>query len=173
MKLIENFYCIQTEIMGNGTEKVSQGMTSIKTELIRPSIKIINEYGGSTSSEKKEYRKKLIANPYIDPKESFTIGELSFLSKTYGFEIQEDLKYKGYYDTILRINKMYKSPGEIILIEQNEKEYLRIEFSRWTSEAQPRSAAEDSLGEDVTYIVGIWESPLLTDEIIAKIKGIK
>ena len=27
------------------------------------------------------------------------------------------------------------------------------------------------LGEDVTFILGIWESPLLTDEIVAKIKN--
>ncbi|CAA9200779.1 hypothetical protein FLACOL7796_03438 [Flavobacterium collinsii] len=39
-----------------------------------------------------------------------------------------------------------------------------IDFNRWSSEAHPRNA-----GEDVTYIHGIWETPLLTDEIIAKI----
>ncbi|MCC9019400.1 hypothetical protein [Flavobacterium lipolyticum] len=46
---------------------------------------------------------------------------------------------------------------------------MMIEFNRWSSEAHPRNAGEDSLGEDVTYIHGIWETPLLTDEIIAKI----
>ncbi|MCY1465826.1 hypothetical protein D9M71_840240 [compost metagenome] len=55
-------------------------------------------------------------------------------------------------------------------MELDEKEYLMIEFNRWQFDYQPRGAGEDSLGEDVTYILGIWESPLLTDEIIAKIK---
>ena len=42
MKLIEKFYCIQTEIFGDGSEKNKEGIVSIKTELIRPSIKLIS-----------------------------------------------------------------------------------------------------------------------------------
>ncbi|WP_347051778.1 hypothetical protein [Flavobacterium olei] len=173
MKLIDNFYCIQTENFGNGTTKNSEGIVSIKTELIRPSIKFLNNDGNIISAERKIYSKRLIANPFIDPHESFSIDELIFLSKTYGFEIEEHSIHKGYNYSILRINKLYNSPGEIILIEQQGKEYVIIEFKRWASEFQPRSAAEDSLGENITYILGIWESPLLTDEIITKIKGDK
>lgn len=163
MKLIETFYCIQTEIFGNGTENSVEGISSIKTELIRPSIKISNIESG----EKKIYKKRLTT--YLSD-DSFTINELSFLSKTYGFEIEEHSRYEGYYGSASKINKLYNSPGEIILIESDGKEYLIIEFCRWQYECQPRGAGEDSLGEDITYILGIWESPLLTDEIVAKIK---
>lgn len=160
MKLIENFYCIQSEIFGDGSTNNTEGISSIKTELIRPSIKISN----IESAEKKTYTKRLVAD------DTFTINELLFLSKTYGFEIEEHSRYEGYYVSALKIHKLYNSPGDIILIESGDKEYLMIEFRRWQYEYQPRGAGEDSLGEDVTYILGIWESPLLTDEIIAKIK---
>ena len=77
MKLIENFYCIQTEIFGDGTEKKIEGINSIKTELMRPSIKILDvEY-----SEKKTYTKRLVAEPYTASNEHFTLKELLFLSK--------------------------------------------------------------------------------------------
>lgn len=169
MKLIENFYCIQTEIFGGGTKKNIEGINSIKTELMRPSIKILDvEY-----SEKKTYTKRLVAEPSTASNEHFTLEELLFLSKTYGFEIEESLYYKGYYDSILKIHKLYKSPGDITLIELDGQEYLIIEFHRWQFEYQPRGAGEDSLGEDITYILGIWKSPLLTDEIVSKIKNVK
>ncbi|WP_229335679.1 hypothetical protein, partial [Flavobacterium sp. ALJ2] len=54
---------------------------------------------------------------------------------------------------------------------EDKKEYLIIEFNRWSSEDQPRGTGEDQLGEDISYIFGIWENPLLTDAIIAKIKN--
>ncbi|CAA9200773.1 hypothetical protein [Flavobacterium collinsii] len=171
MKLINKFYCTQTEILGNGSEKNNENIVSIKTELIRPSIKFLNSDGSIISSERKAFRKKLIANPFVDPSESFTLNELLFLSKTYEFDIKEHAIHKGYYFSILKINKLYNSPGDIVLIEQQEKEFMMIEFNRWSSEAHPRNAGEDSLGEDTTYIHGIWETPLLTDEIISKIKN--
>ncbi|MDY0986519.1 hypothetical protein SOM12_03775 [Flavobacterium sp. CFBP9031] len=162
MKLIENFYCIQSVNFENDIE----GISSIKTELIRPSIKILEvEY-----SEKKNYRKRLVGDLSGDSHEYFSLEELLFLSKTYGFEIEESIYSKGYYYSVLKIHKLYDVPGYITLMELDEKEYLMIEFNRWQFDYQPRGAGEDSLGEDVTYILGIWESPLLTDEIIAKIK---
>jgi hypothetical protein len=170
MKLIEQFYCIQTEISGNGSKKIGEGIASIKTELIRPDIKILDANGNNLSSERKTYRKQITARPSEYSEEFFTINELLFLSKTYGFEIEENAIYKGYYTSVLKINKLYDCPGEIILIEHQGKQYIMIEFKRWQYEFQPRGAGEDSLGEDVTYILGIWENPLLTDEIIAKIK---
>lgn len=58
MKLIDKFYCIQTEIFGDGSQKHTEGIVSIKTELIRPSIKFINSDGSIISSEEiKIYRK--------------------------------------------------------------------------------------------------------------------
>lgn len=172
MKLIEKFYCIQTEIFGDGSEKIKEGIVSIKTELIRPSIKFLNSDGSIISSKKRRtYRKKIIVNPFVDSNEYFNINELLFLSKAYGFEIEEHTIHKGYFLSILKINSLYTTPGEIILIEEEGKEYILIEYNRWNLEIQPRSAAEDQLGEDVTYVLGIWENPLLTDEIIEKIKN--
>ncbi|HEU0126804.1 hypothetical protein [Flavobacterium sp.] len=162
MKLIENFYCIQSVNFEDDTE----GINSIKTELIRPSIKILDiEY-----SEKKTYTKQLVANSSTVSNGDFTTEELLFLSKTYGFEIEEHAIHKGYYESVLKIHKLYDCPGYITLMELDGKEYLRIDFLRWQFDCQPRGAGEDMLGEDVTYILGIWESPLLTDEIVAKIK---
>lgn len=172
MKLIEKFYCIQTEIFGDGSEKIKEGIVSIKTELIRPSIKFLNSDGSIISSEKrKTYRKKIIVNPFVDSNEYFNINELLFLSKAYGFEIEEHTIHKGYFLSVLKISSLYTTPGEIILIEEEGKEYILIEYNRWNLETQPRSAAEDQLGEDVTFVLGIWENPLLTDEIIVKIKN--
>ncbi|MBF4516606.1 hypothetical protein IRZ71_09630 [Flavobacterium sp. ANB] len=172
MILIEKFYCVQTEIFGNGSEKMKEGIVSIKTELIRPSIKFLNSDGSIIFSEKrKTHRKKLLVNPFVDSNEYFSIHELLFLSKTYGFEIEEHAIHKGYFLSVLKINSLYNTPGEIILVEEEGKEYILIEFNRWNSENQPRGAGEDQLGEDITYIIGIWQDPLLTDAIIAKIKN--
>ncbi|TPG43986.1 hypothetical protein EAH81_05400 [Flavobacterium pectinovorum] len=170
MKLIEQFYCIQTEIFGNGSKNINESIASIKTELIRPDIKILDPNGNNLSSERKTYRKQITARPSEYSQESFIIDELLFLSKTYGFEIEEHAIYKGYYTSVLKIHKLYDCPGEIILIEHQGKQYIMIEFKRWQFEYQPRGAGEDSYGEDVTYVLGIWENPLLTDEIITKIK---
>lgn len=173
MRLIEKFYCIQTEKHGDGSEKViTKGITQIKQELIRPSIRFINSNEDIICSENKAiYMKKLIVNPYVQTNECFNKEELSFLSKTYQFDIQENLEYEGYFTSTMKGNPLYKRAANILLIEDNKKEYLIIEFNRWKDEDQPRSAGEDQLGEDVTYIFGIWENPLLTDEIIAKIKN--
>lgn len=163
MKLIENFYCIQSVNFADDTE----GISSIKTELVRPSIKLLDvEY-----SEKKTSTKNLVAKSCGASDEDFTLDELLFLSKTYGFEIEEDDNLKGYYKSVLKIHKLYDCPGYITLMELDGKKYLRIEFLRWQFDCQPRGAGEDMLGEDITYILGIWESPLLTDQIVAKIKA--
>jgi hypothetical protein len=172
MKLIERFFCVQTEIFGNGSEKTEEGVVSIKTELMRPSIKLMDSNGDVMPSENRVvYRKRLIVNPFVDNGEYFNKEELLFLSKIYEFDIKEDPTYKGYFSSVLNINTLYKSSADIILIEDGRNEYLIIEFNRWSLECQPRGAGEDSLGEDITYIHGIWENPLLTDEIIAKIKN--
>ncbi|MFD1605911.1 hypothetical protein ACFSJW_04845 [Flavobacterium artemisiae] len=163
MKLIENFYCIQSVNFESDVE----GISSIKTELIRPSIKILDvEY-----SEKKIYSKRLVSKLSTASDEYFTLDELLFLSKTYGFEIEENVYSKGDYHSVLKIHKLYDIPGDITLIELDGNEYLMIGFRRWQFDFQPRGAGEDMLGEDITYIFGIWECPLLTDEIVAKIKN--
>lgn len=173
MKLIEKFYCIQTEKYGDGSEKViAEGIAQIKQELIRPTIRFINSNGEVISSGNRSiYMKRLIANPYVQTNEYFNKKELFFLSKTYQFDIQESPEYEGYFTSIIKNNPLYKRSANVFLIEEGKKEYLIIEFNRWKLEDQPHSAGEDQLGEDITYILGIWENPLLTDEIIAKIKN--
>jgi hypothetical protein len=173
MKLIEQFYCIQTEISGNGSENIQSGIVSIQTELTRPSIQFLNTDGTIRTTERKVYRKKLIVNPYAGLDTYFDIKELQFLAQTYDFGIKEDTEHKGYFTSFLKNNPQYKTSGDIVFIKEQEKQFIWIEFSRWKLESQPRSAGEDSLGEDTTFINGIWENPILTDAIIAKIKNIK
>ncbi|WP_337965370.1 hypothetical protein [uncultured Flavobacterium sp.] len=169
MKLIEQFYCIQTERYGDGSEKiVEEGIVSVKQELKRPLISIIGK--SDVSGNSRIFSKRLIANPYINADESFTKEEFLFLSETYKFDIAEHDRYEGYFTSVLKIHPLYNSSADIIFIEEDDKEYLRIEFNRWEFEYQPRSAGEDSLGENITYVLGFWENPLLTDEIIAKLK---
>ncbi|MBE8723991.1 hypothetical protein [Flavobacterium hungaricum] len=173
MKLIENFYCIQTEVFGNGSENIWSGVVWIKTELTRPSIQFLNADGSIRSAERKAYRKKLVVNPYAASNEYFDLNELQFLAHTYDFEIKEHDVHKGYFTSLLTNNSLYTASGTIVLVEEEKRQYLWIEFSRWKLESQPRSAGEDSLGEDTTFINGIWENPLLTDGILAKIKNTK
>lgn len=169
MKLIDQFYCIQTERYGDGSEKiVEEGIVSVKQDLKRPLISIIGK--NDVRVNRRVFSKRLIANPYTNANESFTKEEFLFLSETYKFDIAEHDRYEGYLTSVLKIHPLYTSSADIILIEENDKEYLRIEFNRWEFENQPRSAGEDSLGENITYVLGFWENPLLTDEIIAKLK---
>jgi|GEM_PF-2625354 len=172
MKLIDQFYCIQTERFGDGSKKiVDEGIVSVKQELKRPMIRLIGENGGITTNKNRNvFVKTLRANPDAYSNESFTKEEFLFLSETYKFDIAEDSMYEGYLTSVLKIHPLYTSSADIIFIEEDDKEYLRIEFNRWEFEYQPRSAGEDSLGENITYVLGFWENPLLTDEIIAKLK---
>ena len=120
----------------------------------------------------------------IDNQESYTVslsekkfeqGELKFLAKTYLFELTRTPDYRDdEYIGLFREDFKYGhflNPAQIEFIEKEGKEYLVIYFETW-KHGNPRGAAEDQLGEDVTYIYGIWEAPLLTDEIINKIKQI-
>lgn len=172
MKLIDQFYCIQTERYGDGSEKiVEKGIVSVKQELKRPMIRLNGKCDSiATNKTRNFYRKTLRANPKANSNESFTKEEFLFLSETYKFEIAEHDMFEGYLTSVLKIHPLYTSSADIIFIEEDDKEYLRIEFNRWEFEYQPRSAGEDSLGENITYVLGFWENPLLTDEIIAKLK---
>ncbi|RKR05732.1 hypothetical protein C8C83_5082 [Flavobacterium sp. 90] len=170
MRLIDKFYCIQSERYGDGSTKIiAEEIVSVKQELKRPMISLIGKGDGITSHKNRRFfRKTLSANP--NSYESFSEKELLFLSEIYKFDVAEHDIYKGYFSSVLKIHPLYQSPADLIFIEEDEKKYLRIEFHRWELENQPRSAGEDSLGENITYVLGFWENPLLTDEIIAKIK---
>lgn len=166
MRIIEDFYCIQNEIQGNGSEKLlSEGICKIKTELIRPEIFLL--LNGDKIKIKYNSYEVLKENP-------FSRDELMFFEKVYNIKLSTN---KIYPSRLISdnsfINELYDSPANIILFEdiKSNKSYLIIEFRRWQFNYQPRGAGEDSLGEDITYIHGIWENPLLTEELIAKIKN--
>ncbi|MFD2939042.1 hypothetical protein [Flavobacterium notoginsengisoli] len=166
MELIEEFYCIEREIQGNGNELIlSEGINKIKTELIRPEIFLL--INGNKIKFKYSFNKALKENP-------FSQEELFFFEKHYGVKLISNTIYTYRFITDnSAVNKLYDLPANVALFEDNEsnKNYLLIEFRRWQYDYQPRGAGEDSLGEDVTYIYGIWENPFLTDDIIAKIKS--
>ncbi|WDF65033.1 hypothetical protein [Flavobacterium sp. KACC 22763] len=166
MKLIENFYCIQTEIYGNGTEKLlSEGICKIKTELIRPEIFLLL----------KENKVKVKYNFYQRLKENqFSKEEMLFFEKHYDVKLaQNQISPDKLVSDNSFLNKLYDTAANVVYFEDTEsnQKFLLIEFRRWQYNYQPRGAGEDMLGEDITYILGIWESPLLTDEIVSKIKA--
>ena len=166
MRLIEDFYGIESEIQGNGNLKLlSEGVYKIKTELIRPEIFLLL----NGNKIKFNYNFNVVLNENL-----FSQEELFFFEKTYNVKLISNKIYPSKLTTDNSfINKLYDTPATISLFENAEsnKNYLLIEFRRWQYDYQPRGAGEDSLGEDVTYINGIWEDPLLTNEIMAKIKG--
>lgn len=166
MRLIEDFYGIENEIQGNGNVKLlSEGICKIKTELIRPEIFLLL----NGNKIKFNYNFNVVVNENL-----FSQEELFFFEKTYNLKLISNKIYPSKLTTDNSfINKLYDIPVTIALFEnvESNKNYLLIEFRRWQYDYQPRGAGEDSLGEDVTYIHGIWEDPLLTNEILAKIKG--
>lgn len=165
MRVIEDFYGIENEIQGNGNVKLlSEGICKIKTELIRPEIFLLL----NGNKIKFNYNFNVVVNENL-----FSQKELFFFEKTYNVKlISNKINASKLTTDNSFINKLYDIPATIALFEneKSNKTYLLIEFRRWQYDYQPRGAGEDSLGEDVTYIHGIWEDPLLTNEIIAKIK---
>lgn len=158
MALIEQFYCIQKEVYGDGSEKIiSEGICEIKKELIRPLIKYKNFnakhfiYLNESNFTKDElldlslFLKLPISNSERNPNRVFISHNLE----------------NALYDRISRCVYYKNKQGDMLLI---------ITSNRWQFDNQPRNAAEDYLGEDVTYIHGIWENPDLPENIIKKIK---
>ena len=173
MKLINDFYCIQYQEDNSSTTVLKEGLVNIREELVRPKITIIDSDREKIDLDLKKvkmYSKQLNSNPYAKSTKSFTFEELHFLSKKYDFSIEENIEYKEIYYSVLKSNLLYVSSGIITLIEYKNKNFIMISFKRWQFDYQPRSAGEDAMGEDITYVHGIWENPLLTDEIVAKIK---
>lgn len=166
MRLIEEFYCTENEIQGNGSEKLLlAGICKIKSELIRPEIFLL--LNGNKIKFECNFSVAVQENP-------FTQEELFFFEKTYRVKLATHKIYPSRLTTDNSfINKLYDLPATIALFtdKESDKNYLLIEFRRWQYDYQPRGAGEDSYGEDVAYVHGIWEDPLLTAEIMAKIKG--
>jgi len=157
MALIEQFYCTQKEVYGDGSEKIiSEGICKINKELIRPSI-IYKDFN---------------VKHFIYLNESnFTKDELLELSLFLNLPISNSKRNPNriFISHNLK-NSMYDKISRCIYYKNNQEDILLVITSnRWQFDNQPRNAAEDQLGEDVTYIHGIWENPDLSVNIIKKI----
>lgn len=147
------------------------GQTTTKKELIRPFIKFKNTNGNYVKDWDNQFSRSgfLKVNPFAS---KFSHHDLVFLAKTYDFKVVQHKKYKEVYTGYITAKDILKEElGEYIYIEEEGVNYLMLFFKRWQFSNQPRSAGEDAMGEDVTYIHGIWENPDLPPEIIKKIKS--
>ena len=162
MKLIKEFEYLEDKDIKDGNFVFSKG--NIKTEVSRSRINFYNsneELIEMDWEKHKIYNKKLSGYDYHE--RILSVKELDFLSKKYGFEIYYNKDREVYRATLKHIHPEYL-PGFLKYFEVDGKEYLVISFDR-KSEGLPPQAEED-----ITYYLGIWENPLLTDEIIEKIK---
>lgn len=170
MNLIEKFECEQKEIYGNGNQKILyKGICKIQTELIRPVIYIDNVPIIENAIIKGKF---LYSNSYVTRKDVFTVEELYFLADKFTFEVIEKSGDAKILQAKITDNPKYSTPMLLWIYNPIlEKEYMIIEASRWQFDYQPRSAGEDQLGEDITYIHGIWENVDLPQDILNKIKN--
>ena len=150
-----------------GRLRTAGGICSIKQELLRPEIFI--EKNSLIKSITRGVCMGLTFNPHGHPKIEFTEQELDFFSKKFKFETVK--RESGF-----KLAKISNDPRFALVdlswvVTNFEKEYIIIQSKRWQFDYQPRSAGEDQLGEDVTYIHGIWENPELPESIMKKIKG--
>src|SRR6218665_2992426 len=108
MELIEEFYCIEREIQGNGNELIlSEGINKIKTELIRPEIFLL--INGNKIKFKYSFNKALKENP-------FSQEELFFFEKHYGVKLISNTIYTYRFITDnSAVNKLYDLPANVAL----------------------------------------------------------
>ena len=168
MKKIDKFYCIQREVFADGSEKViSEGQCEIEQELMRPEIFFEGE--SLIKCTARGVSMDLTFNPNSHPNLGFTDHELIFLSDTFDFNISE--RKTGYKLAKISNDDRFSVVNLVWIATILKKEYIIIESKRWQFNFQPRGAGEDAMGEDVTYIHGIWEKPELPESIMKKIKG--
>lgn len=169
MNLIEKFECEQREIYGDGSQKILyKGICKIQTELIRPVIFIDNIPILENAIIKGKY---LYSNSYAVRMDTFKAEELYFLANMFGFEVIKKSNDAKILQAKITDNPKYSTP--ILIWVYNtflQKEYTLIEAYRWQFDYQPRGAGEDQLGEDITYIHGIWENVDLPQNILDKLK---
>lgn len=168
MKVIKEFFCIQKEILGNGNEnKVSEGVCHIKKELLRPDI-YINGYSLFDNIDK-NISFLLSSHPNRNSNIGFSEKEFIYLSELLKFDVK--LKNNGGKYAMIIEDERYSSVELDWYLTKQSKEIIIIFSKRWQFENQPRSIVEDQLGEDITYIHGIWENPILPESIKNKIKA--
>jgi len=161
MLLIEEFEYIRGNDSLSGDNLYAKG--KIRTELKSSKINFYNSEGNFIDVNWKKvelYSIKL--SGYGDFKHILSIKELEFIAKTYDLKTTYD-KDGDIRATLKHIHPDY-FPGMMKFFEKDGKEYLIISFNRKSGLYAPQAPP------DISYIHGIWENPLLTDEIIAKIK---
>lgn len=162
MTLIEEFEYVKEVDKETGDFIFTK--SSIKTEVERSRINFYNSEGEFIEmnwNKHKIYSQKLSGYDYHE--KILSVKELDFLSKIYGFEVYYNKDRNVYRARLKHIHPEYL-PGLLEFFEVEGKEYLVISFDRKSEHLPPQAE------EDITYYLGIWEDPLLTDEIIEKIK---
>lgn len=183
MKLIEKLEYTQHLLSPGVNEKKFIGKVEIKEELIRPIIEFVNTKNKRINIGNMKLYTSLCDKEEIDvvyennhySHLNFDEKEVAFLCKMYSLDavIREGelcvTPPKEYYQKVGDEN-IDEEPHVRFqyIIDEDKEEYLIISFDRYPLGYPDRG--KDQLSPFVTYIHGIWESPLLTDEIINKIK---
>ncbi|WP_425658303.1 hypothetical protein [Tenacibaculum ascidiaceicola] len=183
MKLIDKFFYFTWNPYTR--EKVYKGETVLRKELERPSIEFKNtdskkiivsnfRFHNAIPSKERIYDGVLYQNDYYSQLK-FNEEEVLFLANNYGLMYKETDGNKSlsipkeYYNEIGEKNIDDEPYINFKFLEDNDNnEYLIISFIRYPLAYPER--AKDQTDPFLTYIHGIWEKPLLTDEIIDKIK---
>lgn len=184
MNLIERFTYFTFN--PHARDKKLFAQSSIKNELERPVIKFENKnseivdlaqfrYYNSISNQDREYAGVLYQNNHYS-RLNFNKAEILFLVEKYNLSFIEDndaikLAFPKEYYVLIGQNNIDEKPyiNFKFLIDKENKEYLVISFIRYPKDYPER--AKDQSAPFLTYIHGIWENPMLTDEIIEKIKN--
>lgn len=160
MQLIKEFEYLNSKNSLPGDKTYSKG--KIKTEVNSSQINFYNSEGDFIEMHwKKVALHSIKLFGYGNSNNVLSIKELEFLARIYDLKTiydEEDIKV-----TLKHIHPDY-FPGIMEFFEKDNKEYLVISFDRKSGLYAPQAPP------DISYIHGIWEAPLLTDEIIAKIK---
>jgi hypothetical protein len=162
MELIEEFEYVKGKNDITGDFIFTKG--SIKTEVPRSRINFYNseeKFVEMDWSKYKIYSQKLSGYNYN--KRILSVKELEFLSEIYGFKTYYDKEREVFRATLKKIHPDF-TVGYLEYFKADGKGYLVISFDRKSEHLPPQAE------EDITCYLGIWENPLLTDEIIEKIK---
>ncbi|MCV6631541.1 MAG: hypothetical protein OIF50_16955 [Flavobacteriaceae bacterium] len=166
MKEIKKIYVTEFKVDASGVNEIGSSWATTGREFERPSITFYNSSNARVDL-------KNFLNQSMDLNEFyFSREELFFLMKTYLFEIEEYVNYKNesmLTSTNKKINDLYRGSGKLLYFKKGGFDFLVIFFKRWQLEIQPRGAGEDQYGEDIFFVHGIWEGPILEEEMRRKL----
>lgn len=184
MKIIEKFTFSKFNLISKLMEY--QGESTIRKEIETPIIKFVDNEGNIVNIENYSYPTS------ISPKQSydgiiysnnhynilkFNSMEVDFLTNNYNLKYVDTDLYTGFLpntsnylcdEDLLVDNEVYLIFE--LLVDLTGREYLILTFERYSKNYSRRMRDQNS--PNLHYIHGIWEDPLLTDDIIYKIKGI-